>query len=1070
MKIYLNQTPRSVAILSNGFVLLLREFKTSVSKGDLPRCIIEFVPEASVPLNSFIPVSEALGFLGMISLKGLIFLGFITKSEKVGSVRQHETLLKIKETKFVCLNSGSYDYNLVSIEESMDTPDYSLRRILEGGSFYYSDQFDIVSTVQTRGLSNIRLTLSSVDDYDGRFLWNSYLVSELISFRNRLGSNDRKIFDDGQFLVTITRGFAMSYSIGSDSSLIHAGHMHPGRDNIDKNLPIVSGSEAGKNTNNLSSLTTNYSPATLTIISKQGCKKAGLLFGPYCVDDEGNVANFAETEIVLRTKDFLISFIQTRGNVPLFWKLESNLMTTKIEFPRSEESSQHAFDRHFDSLNSNYGIVHVLDALSSRGNQRDLSERYEAAIKNQPSTNQINYTKVEFSTNWLKSLNANILPFVERIKEPLKDYDAYCYDYTQHSYIARQSGLFMVNTLDSNDKANLIQSIISQEIFELFLKDLNFKMTDEFWKAHQYLWNANGSRLTNLIENYTSNRTANKSGGLVGAVAGKSKQYMNSSNSNVSVSKRHAIDKLLGRTEKQFMVLLYDPIHDFVTEELNKRSDEYTQKNEITIFTGTFNVNAVKYDGDLSPWIFPKIKDYNENNRINNGDSNSNNNNGGGVVTPINSDSNNNSNNSTSDKGHSGDDSGEENYNKENHGLIEDAEIDNEKIKLMEEIEKINKYHDYDIISIGLEEIVELSANKMMNIDPASRFFWEKKIKDVLNNNKNKSINQNHNKNDYVLLRSEQLGGIILLIFVKEIHSEKIKNVRGSVKKTGFGGMSSNKGGVAVAFDFSSTSLCFIASHLAAGFSNVDERHQNYKAIANGLKFLKNRKLSDFEAVIWMGDFNYRITLGNKDVKPRISKGDYSILFEYDQLNQQMASGESFPFFDEMEINFAPTYKFDNGTDTYDTSEKQRVPAWTDRILSKSTRKRILKQIAYDSIPEIKFSDHRPVYGIYKATVEIVDENKKSKIENNLYEQRKLELGDISSLLSNVNFNEVTLTHSLPPPSSKRTKWWIEGGNLVRISFPELDSGEYMINPKLPRNPFTHSDEPDFIPIKANID
>ncbi|GMF63982.1 unnamed protein product [[Candida] boidinii] len=286
MKIYLNQTPRSVAILSNGFVLLLREFKTSVSKGDLPRCIIEFVPEASVPLNSFIPVSEALGFLGMISLKGLIFLGFITKSEKVGSVRQHETLLKIKETKFVCLNSGSYDYNLVSIEESMDTPDYSLRRILEGGSFYYSDQFDIVSTVQTRGLSNIRLTLSSVDDYDGRFLWNSYLVSELISFRNRLGSNDRKIFDDGQFLVTITRGFAMSYSIGSDSSLIHAGHMHPGRDNIDKNLPIVSGSEAGKNTNNLSSLTTNYSPATLTIISKQGCKKAGLLFGPYCVDDE----------------------------------------------------------------------------------------------------------------------------------------------------------------------------------------------------------------------------------------------------------------------------------------------------------------------------------------------------------------------------------------------------------------------------------------------------------------------------------------------------------------------------------------------------------------------------------------------------------------------------------------------------------------------------------------------------------------------------------------------------------------------------------------------------------------
>lgn len=37
--------------------------------------------------------------------------------------------------------------------------------------------------------------------------------------------------------------------------------------------------------------------------------------------------------------------------------------------------------------------------------------------------------------------------------------------------------------------------------------------------------------------------------------------------------------------------------------------------------------------------------------------------------------------------------------------------------------------------------------------------------------------------------------------------------------------------------------------------------------------------------------------------------------------------------FIEAPINFPPTYKYDIFSDDYDTSEKNRIPSWTDRVL-----------------------------------------------------------------------------------------------------------------------------------------
>jgi len=81
--------------------------------------------------------------------------------------------------------------------------------------------------------------------------------------------------------------------------------------------------------------------------------------------------------------------------------------------------------------------------------------------------------------------------------------------------------------------------------------------------------------------------------------------------------------------------------------------------------------------------------------------------------------------------------------------------------------------------------------------------------------------------------------------------------------------------------------------------------------------------------------------------------------------------------FKEGEIKFPPTYKFDLGTHTYDTSRKQRVPSWTDRILYKDDSHKV-KLLEYTSVPGVSMSDHKPVSAIFEVITKRVVSNQTS--------------------------------------------------------------------------------------------
>lgn len=890
MKIFFNARPRSFILVSNDYALTLQYMSSN------QQCLIQYTPVANTDFTNY-QESTALhyyGLVGVLEVKGYVFLCVITDQTQIGSPRPSEVIYKIRDVEFYCLNSSDLDsmtmnrYNSDHYRERYENehPCSKIRKLLTLG-FYYSRDFDMTNNLQERSMNNDLQHMFT--NYDKKYLWNYFMLEELLNFRNRILSTERYYLDRSEFLTFLIRGFA-------------------------KTINTKTGNE----------------DALITVISRISAAKASGPFGATGVDEDGHTSNFIESELLLYNKYYYFAYTQVRGNVPLFFEVENPLLSTKkVNFTKNDEMNEVAFDKHMESMFIKHGNVYIINALKNKSSEENLNHKFKQFVRRRG----IPIMNIDISRDTLKS-SPHKLSF--QIKDAILEIGALCYDIKKKVYVGKQLGCFRINTLNSIEKPGLIEKIISRDVLELSMKEMATTASSDLLLKHDIVWDENNASLLTIYE---------------------------------KSSRRHGKKAFEGISNSQ--VKFHDPIHDYISDELSKRKAEYSANTEISIFTGSFNVNAEMSEQDITSWIYPTDK-------------------------------------------------------------------------------------TCDIVAIGFEEIVELTTSKMLVTDLTKRAFWETKIRKTLNT-----------RGKYSLQWSSQLGGIVLMLFVKDEILGNIKEIDGSFKKTGFGGMSANKGGVAVSFLYSSTRFCFIVSHLAAGLENVEQRHNDYKTIAKNIRFARNRGIKDHDAIIWVGDFNYRILLPNEEVKLAIQNEDYGHLFEYDQLSNQMIAGESFPYFNEMEIRFPPTYKFDKGTTTYDTSEKLRVPAWTDRVLSRGS---ILQQLCYGSAPDITFSDHRPVFAIFKAKVTVIDEKLRNQLTKELYEKRKIEIvknGGLSSIVAGANNNERKLSsgHGLPPPSSEKSKWWIEGGQAAKVNF-EIEQDKVVVNPNRPINPFEPTEEPDFIYVE----
>ena len=276
----------------------------------------------------------------------------------------------------------------------------------------------------------------------------------------------------------------------------------------------------------------------------------------------------------------------------------------------------------------------------------------------------------------------------------------------------------------------------------------------------------------------------------------------------------------------------------------------------------------------------------------------------------------------------------------------------------------------------------------------------------------------------YVPLAIHSLGGIQFGLFCKRSILGDVELCSIADVTCGIGNVFHNKGAVAAFLKLKarardsdtigpkrrkSVSMLFVTAHMAAHVKNADARNMDYWRIASELEvqappqFLQPKKLDSpnksegntatdsgsylmesVDRVFFCGDLNYRLDVSREFAEFTVSEikrllaskqGEVSSqaeklrmdLMRHDQLHHSISESAAFPGFSEGKISFLPTFKFDKGTNDYDTSNKQRIPAWTDRVLFKPVGVRVLE---YTSEEESMHSDHRPVHATFRVSMQ----------------------------------------------------------------------------------------------------
>ncbi|KAI0020717.1 putative SAC1 protein [Xylariomycetidae sp. FL0641] len=448
---------------------------------DRPTGDVRLSEAASYPNKRVSRVSSIAGILGMIRLRLDKYVIVITKAQPMGRLKGH-MVYKVISTDFLPMR-----------ERRIRDPDedqflWLLKHYIMTGPMYFSYSLDLTNCFQRQASADNSSPLwMRADD---RFFWNKFVQTDLIDFR-KMGNR--------------------------------AQHgPQPAADPYI--LPVIWGT--------LEIRPTKFkgTPLTIVLITRKARYRAGTRYFTRGIDEDGHASNYNETEQVVILNDTgsglggfagsadmqsgkfgasegremqILSYVQTRGSVPVYWAEVNSLKYTPKLQVRGIETAFPAAKKHFDEQIRIYGDQYLVNLVNQQGREKRIKEAYEQMVKMlvdapseqvkadtitdekfhviEPRTTKQEFDRLHYvyfdyhhETKGMKMERAMLL--VERLHDALiaqqyfrgVDMPANGGLETRNS----QTSVVRTNCMDSLDRTNVVQSMLARWTLDRMFVDL----------------------------------------------------------------------------------------------------------------------------------------------------------------------------------------------------------------------------------------------------------------------------------------------------------------------------------------------------------------------------------------------------------------------------------------------------------------------------------------------------------------------------------------------------------------------------------------------------------------------